>query len=251
MRRFCTLAVGIAWLLAGDVQARHGSVRTQDGLLHEGNVVLSPLGGLLVSLLSGGSALVPVANIANARFDGTTSPITNAAYRFIVFRNGSILPARIERATVTFFFLESGGTKLKASVLDVAGVLSQQRDPSQVPALTSGRTGVALRNGDFIDGDFLSCDGSQVAINSVIFGVRRVDLDKDGSAVVLRALPPNASRYQIRTVNGSVYCSKQAPAIGAGDVLVVADPLLGETRVPFHEVLEIRTAPAGRNVTGL
>jgi hypothetical protein len=42
--------------LAGDVQARTGVVRTRDGVTHEGNVTLNPLGGLLVALHGGGTA---------------------------------------------------------------------------------------------------------------------------------------------------------------------------------------------------
>ena len=243
MRRAWHIAVGIAWLLACNVQARPGTVHTRDGTEHKGDIILSPLGGLLVNLLGSGTALVPLANLASARFEATTSPATNAAYRFIVFRNGSILPARIENATATVFLLESHGAKFKASALDVAGILNQPIDPSQLPALVSGRTGVVLRNGDFIDGEFLGYDSGRVSISTVIFGIRKVDMDKDGRAVVLRAVPPNASRYYIRTIDGSAYCSKAIPSIGAGDVLVVADPLLGESRVPFNDVLEIRTAP--------
>ena len=99
MRRFGFIAMGIFGLLTLDVQARSGTVRTLDGIVHEGNVILSPIGGLLVTLADGRTALVPVANIANAKFDSPANGFTNVTYRYIVFRNGSVLPARIERAT--------------------------------------------------------------------------------------------------------------------------------------------------------
>jgi len=243
MRRFGFIAMGIFGLLTLDVQARSGTVRTLDGIVHEGNVILSPIGGLLVTLADGRTALVPVANIANAKFDSPANGFTNATYRYIVFRNGSVLPARIERATAEGLTLESFGKKLTVSILDVAGILNQPGNPNQIPAFANGRLGALLRTGDFIDGEFSGGDNSRVSISTILFGPRRLDWDKDCKAVILRALPENASRYYVRLANGITLASKAAPGIGAGDGLVVLDSILGESRVQFNEILEIRTPP--------
>ena len=220
-------------------------VRTRDGGTYQGDVTLSPAEkGLLVALAGGGSALVPLADLVSARFDAGTNTAADAADRFIVFRNSAVpLPAVIQRATTTDLELASAGRTFKVSTLDVAGILFQPGVPSQFPALLAGRPGVALRNGDFIDGEFQGFDGPRVVLSTVIFGIRRIEINKAAVAVVLHALTATAARYQVRTTAGGVFCSQLPPTIIDSDKRRVADPVLGDSPVPFNTVLEINRLP--------
>ena len=239
MRRLLSIVVSLL-LLVLDATARTGTLRTLTGAVYEGNVTLNPSGGLLINLNGGGTATIPLAFLVNAKFATGTLPATNSIHRWVVFRNGSVLPALLVRGSETEIYLEGRGVKFKASPLDVAGVICRPGDPGQWPAFQTGRTGVALKNGDFMDGTLRDLDNSHVGLNTVIFGYRKIPMDKDVAAIVLRALTPSAVRYQLRLTDGSVYGSKLLPAMAADDVFVIADPVLGETRVPFNAILEFK-----------
>ena len=245
MSRSVFLILGLIALLVSNVYARTGRLRTLDGTMHEGNIILSPLGGLLVTLANGGTSLVPLANLASAQFDVAGSgTLTNTACRFIVLRNGSVLPAVIERTSPTELFLSDQGAHFKVAILDIAGILTRPGNPSQISAFQTGRAGVVLQNGDFMDGEFRGLDSPRVAtISTVLFGNRRVELGKEATGIVLRAVATKSSRYQVLTVRGGAFCSKAVPAVGSGDVLIIIDPLLGENRVPFNDIREITTTP--------
>ena len=239
------IAVGLRCLLGPAATARTGSVRLLTGTVYEGNITISPLGGLMVNLTGGGTALVPLAFLVSARFDDVgATPATNGINRWVVFRNGSVLPALTVKGAESGFQLEARSVKLKISPLDVAGVVCQPGDIGQWPALLAGRTGVALKNGDFMDGTFRDLDNGQVGLTTVIFGYRKILLDQNVAAIVLHAPLLSAVRYQLRLIDGSVYGSKLLPALAAGDALVIADPVLGEVRVPFNSLVEFKTLPA-------
>lgn len=244
MYRLLSIAVGLLLLLAFDASARTGTLRTLTGAVYEGNVTLSPLGGLLINLNGGGTAMIPLAFLVNAKFEPSAMPATNSIHRWVVFRNGSVQPVLLVRGTESEIYLEGRGLKFKASPLDVAGIICQPGNPSQWPSFNTGRTGVALKNGDFMDGTFHDMDNSYVGLNTVIFGYRRILLDRDVAAVVLHALMPAVVRYQLYLADGSVYGSKILPAMTAGDMFVIADPVLGETHVPFNTILEFKILPA-------
>ncbi len=244
MRQLCSIVAILLGLLALDAAARTGTIRTLTGAVYEGNITLSPLGGLSININSGGTALIPLAFLVNAKLAPSALPATNSIHRWVVFRNGSVLPALLVRGSESEIYLEGRGVKLKPAPLDVAGVICQAGEPDQWPAFKTGRTGVALKNGDFMDGTFRDLDSSSVGLNTVLFGYRRLPLEKDVAAVVLRALSPSAVRYQLRTADGAVYGSKLLPAMAANDTLVIADPVLGETHVPFSAVVEFKTLPA-------
>ena len=239
------MAVGLAWLLAGSVQARPGVVHTRTGGTYQGDVTPSPHEqAWQVTLPGGGTALVPLADLADVQFEPGTNAPAHGADRFIIFRNSAIpVPATSVRAMPTELQLDSDGEKMKVSTLDVAGILFQPGDPGQFPALKTGRPGVVLRNGDFMDGEFRGLDGGAVVLSSVLFGLRRLEIGKEAVAVVFHALPPNAARYQLRTTAGRVFCAAALPQMVDGNCLLVADPVLGDSRVPFSDIREFRTAP--------
>ena len=244
MRRLCHIAAGLLWLLTLDASARIGTLRTLTGALNDVDVTFSPPSGLMLNLKGGGTALIPLASLVSARFESNTAHATNALHQWVLFRNGSILPAQLVRGSTTEFYLEYRALKFKPALLDVAGVLYQPGDHGQWPELQTGRTGVALKNGDFMDGTLRDLDNAHVGLNTVLFGYRQLPMDKTVAAVVLRALLPTSVRYQLRLADGSVYGSKAVPAMAAGEIFIVADPVLGEIRIPFNAVVEFKTLPA-------
>ena len=244
MRRLCHIAAGLLWLLTLDASARIGTLRTLTGALNDVDVTFSPPSGLMLNLKGGGTALIPLASLVSARFEPNAALATNALHQWVLFRNGSILPAQLVRGSTTEFYLEYRALKFKTATLDVAGVICQPGEPGQWPEFQAGRTGVALKNGDFMDGTMRDLDNTHIGLNTVLFGYRQIPMDKDVAAVVLRALMPAAGRYQLRLHDGSVYSSRILPAMTAGEMFIIVDPVLGETRIPFNAVVEFRTLPA-------
>jgi hypothetical protein len=101
--------------------------------------------------------------------------------------------------------------------------------------IPKGRTGVLLKNRDFIDGEFGGIQNGQLKIGSVLFGTRTFDLAKDVLAVVLRARESLPWRYTIAARDGTVL---YGPALSIGPARI-AFAAASEYPVALAELLEV------------
>lgn len=159
----------------------------------------------------------------------------------LVLRDGTVLAdhfASIDELTVT---LSKASRSVKFRTADVARLLFQP--DFEANALTPGRAGVLMSNGDFVDGDFRGIEAGSVKLSSVLLGQRRYPLNRKVAAVLLRDIGPRPAALEVSTQDGSLLRSERLAF--EKDMLVLATPLLGEWRIPPDEVLEIRrTSPA-------
>jgi hypothetical protein len=163
--------------------------------------------------------------------------VPRAAYTpRLVLRDGTVLAdhfASMDEANVT---LSKARHSLKLRTADVARLLFQPE--FEANALTAGRAGVLLSNGDFIDGDFRGIETGQVKISSVLLGQRRYDLNRRVAAVLLRDVTPRPAPLEVATHDGSLWRPERLAL--EQDTMVLSTPLLGEWRLPTDELLEIR-----------
>jgi hypothetical protein len=154
----------------------------------------------------------------------------------LVLRDGTVLAdhfASMEEFSLT---LSKARRSLKLRTADVARVLFQPE--FEADAITAGRAGVLLSNGDFIDGEFRGIDAGWVKISSVLLGQRRYELNRKIAAVILRDVAPRSALLEVATIDGSVW--RPARLAFEQGTLVLTTPLLGEWRLPADELREIR-----------
>jgi hypothetical protein len=154
----------------------------------------------------------------------------------LVLRGGSTLVgpiATVDDTSVTFV-----DRKKSPSILtrNVAHILFQRLRSSDL--IPTGRTGVLLENGDFVDGEFKSLGNNRVKISSVLFGLRSYDLNSGVVAVVLRESSPETTAFEIHSRDGSVWLAKSL-AVGQ-DELALDVPALGPRKVAGSDVAEIK-----------
>jgi hypothetical protein len=165
------------------------------------------------------------------------SAVPRAAYApRLVLRDGTVLADHFASMDESSIVLSKEKRSLKLRTADVARVLFQPE--FEANALTAGRAGVLLSNGDFIDGDFRGVEAGCVKINSVLLGQRRYELNRKVAAVLLRDVTPRPAPLEVATQDGSLWRPERLTF--EQDTLVLSTPLLGEWRIPADELLEIR-----------
>jgi len=160
----------------------------------------------------------------------------------IVLRDGTIIADHLSAlgdSSVQFSKEKHG---LKVLTANVARLLFQP--DFQAGAVTRGRTGILMSNGDFVDGEIRSIEATRVTISSVLFGQRTYDLNRKVAAVILRDLVPRVAEFEVVTHDGSVW-RPQAMKFAGPDSLQLTEPLAGSWIVPTRDLIEIRR-PASR-----
>ena len=104
-------------------------------------------------------------------------------------------------------------------------------------AVEPGRTGLLLRTGDFIDGEFRGLSDGRVKISSVLFGQKSYELKNKVAAVVLQDVKPQPSAYEVRTLDGSVWPSRSL--VVETEAVRIDAPLAGPARIAAVELVEI------------
>jgi hypothetical protein len=159
----------------------------------------------------------------------------------LLLRNGSFLAGAVERATETSVRVAGQFQNLPLSTVNVARILCQPLSKAMEARLISGRPGVLLAKGDFVDGDFRGLENGQVKLGSILFGTRAFDATKDVLAVVLREVQPGAAAYEVGLRDRS---SLRAGAVALErDALALQDAVLGPLRLPAGELATLKRLP--------
>jgi hypothetical protein len=162
----------------------------------------------------------------------------------IVLRSGAILGAPIRNANNSSIHLQGVLGQKPLALTSVARIHVKPLTAELASALPKGRTGVLLKNRDFIDGEFAGIESGRVTIESVLFGKRSFDLAKETLAIVLRNDEPVSWRASIAASDGSMLYGKafKISDQGVGLAEVPTVPL------PLDTVVEMVRRPD--NVTG-
>jgi hypothetical protein len=158
----------------------------------------------------------------------------------LVLTDGSIIADHLRSADDTSITFSAEKKGLTVLTHHVARIQFQHLDDPEL--LPTGRAGVLLASGDFVDGDFQCISNNRVVLGSVLFGQRKFDLDRKVTAVVLRDPQSLPLPFAVKTLDGSLWRAR-ALAIEAG-ALKVETPLAGTRRIPAGELREISRPPA-------
>jgi regulation of enolase protein 1 (concanavalin A-like superfamily) len=109
------------------------------------------------------------------------------------------------------------------------------RDTTRLP---SGKPGVLLRNGEFIESECRSLQDGVLQVSSVLLGLRRFDVEGEVAALLLRKPEARPAGVAVRTLDGSIWLG-QVIGLGEGEVLV-QDAALGLCRLPVYDLAEVR-----------
>lgn len=131
--------------------------------------------------------------------------------------------------------LRSEGADLSIDADSVA-VLLFNPTPADIEKTLSGKRGVLLSSGDFVDGELKLLATERLEMTSVLFGARRYEPAKQAMAVSLREIEPAAGPV-VRLRDGSAYRCKSL-SLGK-DQVELESPLLGRQTVAAEDVLAI------------
>ena len=95
-----------------------------------------------------------------------------------------------------------------------------------------------LATGEFVEGGFKGIEKGKAEISSVLFGLRRFDVDDEVIALVLRNTTAGAHQCEVKTVDGSTWLGT-APRLEEGEV-VMQERSVARCRVPIYELAELR-----------
>lgn len=141
---------------------------------------------------------------------GSTGSLTEAEFSInegAVLKTGATHAGAIASADDGSVVLTRGNDTVKLATTDVAQLVLD----GAIPQAATGRTGVLLRKGDFVEGEVttfnLSRAGTaglqgQITVTSVLFGPVQVAAP-DAAVVYMRDVRPSDARYEIRTSDGS------------------------------------------------
>lgn len=179
---------------------------------------------------------------ATAEFDHVTVRALEPRGPFtprVVLRDGTVIVDHLRAADDTAIVFSALKKSLSVLTRHVARIQYQPIDDPEL--LPSGRPGVLLANGDFIDGEFQCVSNNRVVLGSVLFGQRKLDLDRKVAAIVLRDAQPQTLPFEVKTLDGSAWRARTL-AIESGAVKLDT-PLAGAWRIPAGEVREIARPP--------
>jgi hypothetical protein len=194
-----------------------------------------------VRLIGSENRAAPAAAVDSA----PPTPILTSVKEGVMLRSGTLLAgAQIESADNGTLRLGRGGLRGETlSLVNVARIIFKELSPDAVAKIPPRRTGVLLKEGDFVEGEFKSLRDGRITLSSLIFGLQRFDVRDKALALVLSDLEAARAEMILRTRDGSVYMAKSVtPQNGR---LVIQDPLAGEFSINIRDVAQL-SAGAGR-----
>lgn len=164
----------------------------------------------------------------------------------LVLRSGAFIGCPVEKATETSIRAAGLLKNVSISTVNVARILCQPLSKAMAERIVSGRPGVLLSKGDFVDGDFRGLENGRVRISSVLFGLRSYDAKREVLAVSLREPGRVAGAIELRLRDQTLL---QSGAIRLEpDRVVVQEAALGPLRIAVGELDSIRQPGRGTSL---
>ncbi len=175
--------------------------------------------------------LIPASTV-----DLPSAPAVKAKYPAgLLLVNGSIIPGQVESADRTS--VRMAGLNAPLSTVQVARLIL---NPMTLPAdalVQGGRTGVLLKTGDFVEGNFGGLRGGQIEVNSVLLGSRKLSTAQV-TAVVLRSVNPASTKFEVTTRNQGIYRINAVRL--EKEALLLSDPALPRLTLGLADIADFQ-----------
>jgi hypothetical protein len=183
-----------------------------------------------------GEEFVSRAMLDNFR-EAPSLPVT-ACVPTVQLLSGSTLAGRIVALNDSGLFLSGGPGREPIQTRMIANVLFQWLPSRFSNILNSGKKGVLLMNGEFVEGDFMGIENGKLVLSSVLFGIKFYRMDDELIALVLQRPSKAKTQVEVRTTDGSAW-------IGTGmefadNEIVLKDSALGKHAIPIYELAGVR-----------
>lgn len=230
----------------GGVGESRENVPLRRGERYDIEVEARNTGGGLVTRLLWSSASVPKAVVAPgwltpsrpARSPGSFLEGSITQPRGIALRNGTFIAGGLRQSAGSVLDIECWRGSLRVSTVNAARLQFREVSLSMLQHVPPARSGVLLRQGNFIDGEFRGLQGNRVQISSVLLGTRSYEVEREALAVILRGVEVDSDLWEVQLRDGTVL--RAAEITVAPEGLMACEELLGPLRIPFNALAALR-----------
>jgi hypothetical protein len=185
----------------------------------------------------------------NVRLSVASTPVAAPAVptslkEGILLRNGTLLAgAQIAQADDgKIRFTKADRRDALLALGDVSRVLFRELPVEALAKIPPKRSGVLLKEGDFVEGEFKGIKDGRLLISSVLFGLAKFDMRDKAVALIVNDPEPARAATVVRTSDGSTY---MADAIAVEkDRVTLDDALAGKFTLARSEIAELSAGAA-------
>jgi hypothetical protein len=156
----------------------------------------------------------------------------------VLLRNGSFVACRVESVEEDIVQCSRLLEGRRIPLSEVTRIVCQPLSRDLASQVISGRPGVLLANGDFVEGTFVGMEGTQVTISSVLLGLRTYNTTQQVAALILGEASGPPPQYEVRLRDQSVLFTNVLE-IEPGAV-VLADRLFAGLRVGEDQITVVQ-----------
>jgi hypothetical protein len=164
-------------------------------------------------------------------------PVT-ACVPTVELLSGSTLAGRIVALNDSGLFLSGSPGRDPIPQRSIANVLFQWLPSRFSSLLNSGKKGVLLTNGEFVEGDFMGIENGKLILSSVLFGIKFYRMDDELIALVLQKPSKAKNLVEVRTTDGSAWTGTGMEI--ADNEIVLKESALGKHSIPIYDLAGVR-----------
>ena len=232
--------------------AQADTVVTRNGRTLEGRIELEAKGGLKI-----GGVSVPLTDLKLASFKQATqqkAPATKDELARLtdglwalkqggaLSWDGSFIARKVVAMDDTKVSFAGAPRELFLSTVNTAAVFFKPVTLGQAFELKGRKPGVLLASGDFVEGNLKSMADGAVVMDSILFGRKSYMAGTEAVVLWLREPKPTASRFTLRTRDGSMLLVKE-PLLKDGALILNGSPFRNY-RIARDQLVEIRNEDA-------
>ena len=178
-----------------------------------------------------------VAQFDHVRLIPGAPPLESIVKGFVT-RGGTFVAATVYAIDENLVRYTRNNAQGSIRLNDVARILYKPLLVDHAAKLSPGRTGALMANGDFLEGDVKSLKDGTVSVSSILFGMRKVRIYDDLTAVVLHDVSPEKTPFTLTTTDGSLYRAKSLKPDQQN--VLIEDASLGEVSIPVGALAQLR-----------
>jgi hypothetical protein len=138
----------------------------------------------------------------------STVPFSALLARGLVMSDGTSVPGTLDSYTAeSATFYDARGALQTRPGVQVAWAVFEASFPDLLPLSSANGPGVLLKNGDYLGGEITGVGRGWVSVESVLFGPRSFEIEKDVVAIAFRTPVPWADAFHVRTRDGASRCA--------------------------------------------